>query len=181
MRKTTAYARRIRRTGGAYNGLEPLNAIMRTRGYTEQAMPEVGLHGTEDAAVKALVVVKTALVAMTTGATPPGNEEHFDLLAHALGVSCIRAGQIGGPEVDRNPMLPPLVEGNNALRQVLNRRRRWGKWQVLPAEVDTLSEAIDLYETILLASSPQQMAIAVDLRMQVLKGQTMETLEEAPQ
>lgn len=178
MRKTTAYARRIRRTGGAYNGLEPLNAIMRTRGYTEQPMPEVGLLGTEDAAIKALVVVKTALVALTTGATPPGNEEHFDLLAHALGVSCIRAGQIGGPEVDSNPMLPPLVEGNTTLRQVLARRRRWGKWQVLPAEAEVLSYAVEIYETILVNSSPQQMVQAVDLRMKALKGQTMETLEE---
>lgn len=177
MRKTTAYARK-RAMAPTYNGAEYLNTIMRSRGYTEQPMPELGLHGTEDAALKALVIVKTALVALTTGATQPRNEEHFDLMAHALGVSCIRAGQIGGPEVDSNPMLPPLVDGNNALRQVLNRRRTWGKWQVLPAEAETLRYAVDLYETILLASSPQQMATAVDLRMQALKGQTMETLEE---
>lgn len=179
MRKTTAYARRLRREP-TFNGAEYLNAIQRARPYTEPAAPALGLFATEDAAVKALVIVKTALVAMTTGATPPGNEEHFDLLAHALGVSCIRAGQIGGPEVDSNPMLPPLVDGNNALRQVLNRRRTWGKWQVLPAEADTLRYAVDLYETILLASSPQQMATAVDLRMVALKGQTMETLKETP-
>lgn len=117
MRKTTAYARK-RAMAPTYNGAEYLNTIMRSRGYTEQPMPEV----------------------------------------------------------DSNPMLPPLVDGNNALRQVLNRRRTWGKWQVLPAEAETLRYAVDLYETILLASSPQQMATAVDLRMQALKGQTMETL-----
>ena len=49
---------------------------------------------------------------------------------------------------------------------------------MLPAEAETLRYAVDLYETILLASSPQQMATAVDLRMKALKGQTMETLEE---
>ena len=175
MRKTTAYARRLR-SNPSFNGAAWLNTIQAVRPYTEPAAPFLGLFATKDAAVKALVVVKTALVALTTGATQPRNEEHFDLMAHALGVSCIRAGQIGGPEVDSNPMLPPLVDGNNALRQVLNRRRTWGKWQVLPAEAETLRYAVDLYETILLASSPQQMATAVDLRMQALKGQTMETL-----
>lgn len=180
MRKTTAYTRKRRLTGVAYNAVEYLNAIERSRPYTDGPLPIIGLPGTEDIAVRALVIVKTAFVALTTCATQPRNEEHFDLLAHALGVSCIRAGQIGGPEVDSNPMLPPLVDGNNALRQVLNRRRTWGKWQVLPAEAETLRYAVDIYETILLASSPQQMATAVDLRMRALKGQTMETLEETP-
>lgn len=176
MRKTTAYARRLRRTGGHYNGAEYLNAIQRSRGYTDPAMPELGLQATDDAALKALVVVKTALVAMTTGATPPGNEEHFDLLAHALGVSCMRAGQIAGPEVGGNPMLPPLVAGNNALRQVLARRRNIGRWKVKADEGATLAAAVEIYETILMASSPQQMADAVDMRLKALKGQTMEGL-----
>lgn len=181
MKKTTAYARKQRRRLDGYNALEFMNAIERCRPYTERPEVPTGLEPTQDAATKALVIVRTAFEALRTGATPPRNEEHFDLMAHALGVSCIRAGQIGGPEPESNPMLPPLIAGNNALRQVLNRRRRWGKWQVLPAEVDTLSEAVDLYETILLASSPQQMAHAVDLRMKALKGQTLETLEDHAQ
>lgn len=176
MRKTTTYARKQRQSGGTFNGAAYLNTLQAARGYTEPALPALGLFATEDAAVKALVIVKTALVAMTTGATPPNNEEHFDLLSHALGVSCIRAAQIEGSEPECNPILPPLIDGNNALRQVLYRRRKWGKWQVLPAEAETLRYAVDLYETILMASSPQQMATAVDLRMQALKGQTMETL-----
>jgi hypothetical protein len=176
MRKTTAYARKMRRTGGTYNGAEFLNTIQRSRGYTEPAEPALGLHDIQDAATKALVLVKFAMEALTTGATPPENEEHFDRMAHALGVSCIRAGQIAGEDVDKNPMLPPLVDGNNALRQVLNRRRKWGKWQVLPAEADTLKYAVEIYETILLASTPAQMVEAVDLRMRALKGQTLEAL-----
>lgn len=176
MRKTTAYARRLRRTGGTFNGAEWLNTIQRSRGYTETPQPEVGLTSTQDTAVHAAVLVRTALQALVTGATPPGNEEHFDLLAHALGVSCIRAGQIAGEEVDANPMLPPLVAGNQALRRVLTRRRHTGRWRMRTDEADALREAVDLYETILLASSPQQMADAVDLRMRALQGQTMEGL-----
>ena len=47
-------------------------------------------------------------------------------------------------------------------------------------EATALTYAVELYETILLASSPQQMVTAVDLRMVALKGQTMETLETTP-
>lgn len=179
MRKTTAYARKHRRTGGMYNGAEFLNAINRSRPYTDDEAPELGLYATQDAAVKAAVLVRTALQVMSTGATPAGNEEHFDLLAHALGVSCIRAGQIAGPEVEGNPMLPPLVKGNHALRSTLNRRRHTGRWKMRIDEADALREAVDIYETILMASSPQQMAEAVELRMKALKGKTLETLEEA--
>ena len=179
MRKSSTYARKQRLAGGTYNGAAFLNSIQAARPYTEPAMPEIGMHGTQDTATRALVLVKTALVALITGATPPGNEENFDLLAHAFGVSCIRAGQIAGPEPEDNELLPPLIAGNNALRQVLARRRKWRKWEVLPAEAEVLAYAVEIYETILMASSPQQMATAVDLRMAVLKGQTMETVGES--
>lgn len=177
MRKTTTYARKQRQSGGTFNGAAYLNTIQAARPYTETAAPALGLFATHYAALKALVIVKTALVALTTGATPAGNEEHFDLLSHALGVSCIRAAQIEGSEPECNPILPPLIEGNNALRQVLYRRRKWRKWEVLPAEAAALAYAVEVYETILMASSPLQMATAVDLRLLALKGQTMEGVE----
>ena len=177
MRKTTAYARKQRLAGCTYNGAAFLNSIQAARPYTEPAMPEIGMHGTQDAATHALVLVKTALAALTHGATPPANEENFDLMAHAFGVSCIRAGQIAGMEPEDNPLLPPLIEGNTVLRQVLARRRKWRKWEVLPAEAAVLAYAVEVYETILMASSPQQMATAVDLRLVALKGQTMEGVE----
>ena len=179
MRKTTAYARKQRLAGCTYNGAAFLNSIQAARPYTEPSMPEIGMRGTQDTATHALVLVKTAMVALVSGATPPGNEENFDLLAHAFGVSCIRAGQIAGPEPEQNELLPPLIAGNVTLRQVLARRRKWKKWEVLPAEAATLDYAVEIYETILMASSPQQMAHAVDLRMAVLKGQTMETVGES--
>lgn len=179
MRKTTTYARKQRRADGTYNGAAFLNSIQLTRPYTESAMPEIGLQGTEDVALHALELVKTAMATLTSGSTPPGNEENFDLLAHAFGVSCIRAGQIAGSEPEQNALLPPLIAGNVTLRQVLARRRKWKKWEVLPAEAEVLTYAVEIYETILMASSPQQMAHAVDLRLVALKGQTMETVGEA--
>ncbi len=176
MRKTTAYARRMARQP-TFNAVEYLNAIERSRAYTEPGLPAVGVLGTEPTAIKALVIVKTALVAMTSGATPPGNEEHFDLLAHACGVSIMRAGQIGGDDPQSNELLPPLIEGNTVLRQVLARRRKWKKWEVLPAEAAALTYAVEVYETILMASSPAQMAQAVDLRMRAMQGRVQEGIE----
>lgn len=175
-RKVSTYARKQRRLGGTYNGAEFLNTIMRSRGYTEEPMPNIGLRGTEYAAAQALNMVKTAFLALTSGATPAANEENFDLMGHALGVSCIRASQIAGPNPESNPMLPPLIAGNAALRQVFNRRRKWGKWEVLKAEAESLDYAVEIYETILMASSPAQMATACDLRLLALKGQTLESL-----
>jgi hypothetical protein len=177
MRKTTTYARKQRRLGPTYNCAEYLNAIERSRAYAEPGLPAVGVLGTEPTAVKALVIVKTALEALTTGATPPANEEHFDLMAHAVGVSIMRAGQIGGDDPQSNELLPPLIEGNTVLRQVLARRRKWRKWEVLPAEAQTLAYAVEVYETILMASSPAQMAQAVDMRMRALQGRVQEGIE----
>lgn len=177
MRKTTTYARKQRQSGGTFNGAAYLNTIQSARGYTEPAAPLVGLFCTEDAAVKALVIVKTALVALVSGATPPGNEEHFDLLAHAVGVSIMRAGVIGGDDPQTNPLLPPLIDGNAALRLVLNRRRKWGKWEALKGEATTLAYAVEVYETILMASSSAQMAQAVDMRMRALQGRVQESIE----
>lgn len=177
MRKTTTYARKQRQAGPTYNAVEYLNAIERSRAYTEPGLPAVGVQGTEPTAIKALVIVKTALVALTTGATPPANEEHFDLMAHAVGVSIMRAGQIGGDDPQSNELLPPLIEGNAVLRQVLARRRKWKKWEVLPAEAAALAYAAEVYETILMASSPAQMAQAVDMRMRAMQGRVQEGIE----
>ena len=177
MRKTTTYARKQRLLGPTYNAAEYLNAIERSRSYTEPGLPALGVLGTEPTAVKALVIVKTALVALISGATQSANEEHFDLMAHAVGVSIMRAGQIGGDDPQTNELLPPLIEGNTVLRQVLARRRKWRKWEVLPAEATTLAYAVEVYETILMASSPAQMAQAVDMRMRALQGRMQEAIE----
>ena len=179
MRKTTTYAKKQRRAGLPYNGAAFMNSLQIARAYTEPAIPAIGMSSTHGVALHALVLVKSALAALVGGATPPGNEENFDLLGHAFGVSCIRAGQIAGPEPEQNELLPPLIAGNVALRQVLNRRRKWKKWEVLPAEAETLAYAVEIYETILMASSPLQMAHAVDLRLIALKGQTMEAVGES--
>ena len=61
------------------------------------------------------------------------------------------------------------------MRKVMTRRKRFGKWEMLPAEIEAVDWALEIYETILLASSPAQMTLAADLRMQAIAGQPLET------
>lgn len=179
MKKTTLYARKRRAPERRqYNSAEWLNVIQRCTGYSPDAPVGSWLDtGTQDAADNAVNRVMTAFASIKTGQTAANNEEPFDLIAHALGVSCMRAGQIAGTEPEQNIMLPPLIAANATLRKVLDRRRKWGKWEMLPAEVEAVDYALEIYETIVRASSPAQMASAVDLRLQALKGRTLETLE----
>ena len=174
MRKTTAYARKHRRTGAEYNGAAWLNVMQRSTGYSTESLPGSSLPGTQSEADKSLRIVKAAFNAFKMGVVEPHSEEPLDLIVYALGVSCIRAGQIAGTVPSDNPMLPPLIAANAVMRKVMTRRKRFGKWEMLPAEIETLDWALEIYETILLASSPAQMAISADMRMQAIKGRTQE-------
>ena len=147
--------------------------------YTDEPIPGLALTGASECANFADALVTQAFESLKCGVVWAGDEEPFDLLAHALGVSCIRAAQIAGESVETNEMLPPLIAGNKALRSLLARRRKWGKWELLPAEVEALDWAVEIYQTILHASSPAQMTTAVTLRLQALKGQMLETVGEA--
>ena len=134
---------------------------------------------TQSAADRSIKLVRDAFESLKAGTSPVGSRRDYDLVSHALGVSCIRAGQIAGTDPDDNLMLPPLTAGNAARNSVLARHRKWGKWELIAAEVETLDWAIEIYETIVRASSPEQMNAAVELRELALKGQFLETLEAA--
>lgn len=177
MRKTSTYSRKRQTVGMQWNGAAWLNTLQRCTGYSTESLPGSWLPGTQDAADNAVKRVQDAFSSMRSDQTPPDNEEHFDLLAHALGVSCIRAGQIAGTVPQDNLMLPPLIAGNVALRAVFNRRRKWGKWELLAGDIEAIDYALEIYQTIVLASSPAQMSEAVDLRMAAFSGQTIESLE----
>jgi len=144
--------------------------------YTDEPIPGLALTGTSECANFSAALVTGAFAKLRAGTVAASDEEPFDLLAHAFGVSYIRAAQIAGESVGTNEMLPPLIAGNKALRSLLARRRKWGKWELLPTEVDALDWAVEIYQTILHASSPAQMAAAVTLRLQALKGQMLEVL-----
>lgn len=172
--KTTSYARRCKRTGGTYEGAAWLNVMQRCAGYSNEALPGSKLGGTQEAASKAQARVKKAFEVLKAGEVQPKDNDPIDVLSHALGVACLRAGRIAGADPEANEMLPPLIAGNTAIRRVIARRKKWGKWQLLDVDVWALDYAIEIYETILMASSPAQMTEAADARMALFAKQGTE-------
>lgn len=175
-RKTSLYSRKrnAMRING-FNAAEWLNTINRCRPYTDEA-PIGGIEGTVSAATKAMLLVRSAFDSLKAGQMDPQDESTYDKLSHALGVACIRAGQIGGSDIEANPMLEILVPGNAALRRCLERRRKLGVWGLDGPAIVQINAAIEVYEEIVQASSPAQMALACELRDKALQGQVQEAL-----
>lgn len=178
-RKITRFSRKRRASGGLFNGAEWLNTISRCRPYTTEELPGSLVNGTtQEAADRAIEKTRAAFSRLKAGTTPRQDQEDFDRLVHALSVSCVRAGEIAGPAPQDNELLPPLIGGNKALRAVLTRRQRFGKWQMLAAETEAVDWAVEIYETILQASSPAQMTAAMEKHLKWLDGQKLEEITD---
>lgn len=165
MRKTSAYASKRAHLGPmvTFNGAEWMNTINRVRSNSE-APPHAFL-GNAEAAMRSEVVVRKALQSLLDCTLPDDPEHEHDVLAHALGVSVIRALQI---QPLGNPMLPILKGGTDALRRAINRYSNARKWGIDGEGRIALMEAIDLYAQILHMSSPAQMDKATQERIAVL-------------
>lgn len=166
-RKTSPYARKRRHIAPGFNGAAWMDSVARCRPYTDDPIPGSWLEsGTQDDADKSIAIVRQAFGSLKAGVTLPDDEDDFSRLAHALGLASIRAGQIAGEDPATNEMLSPIKAGNEALRRIRARRITWGKWELLAADVADLDWAIEVYETVVLASSPAQMSEAVTIRTQ---------------
>ena len=165
MRKTSTYARKRAHLGPmvTFNGAEWMNTINRVRSNSE-APPHAFL-GNAEAAMRSEVVVRKALQTLLDCTLPDDPEHEHDVLAHALGVSVIRALQIQPLD---NPMLPILKSGTDALRRAINRYANARTWGLDGEGRIALMEAIDLYAQILHMSSPAQMDKATQERIAVL-------------
>jgi hypothetical protein len=114
---------------------------------------------------------------ISKGQTPAQDKEDFDLLAHALGVSLIRAEEIAGKDFEKNPMLEPIAVASMALDRCADRYKRTGRWGFDGPALAEVLAGIDIYDTIITASSPLQMALAVDERERRLAGKIQERTE----
>lgn len=176
MRKTSSYARKVRNNlgmyqGGAYNGATFLNTIQRCRPYMDEPIIGSNLTGTQDACEKAMILVRDAFVSIKSGQSPADDTRSFDILAHALGVTTLRAIDIAGQDEFENPMLPITRLGNDALERCRVRYLSLGRWGFDGPAIDQIDAAIELYETILQASSPAQMEEATVRRIEILAAQ----------
>jgi hypothetical protein len=172
-RKTSAYAAKMRRQAhqGGFNGAEWLNAIQRCRPYTDDAIPG-SFHAdggqTASAARGASLRVRAAYDAIKTGDVKGDDVEPHDLLAHALGVAWLRAIDIAGVDHTANPMLPIISQGTQAVQRMAERKRRFNIWQLDKPGIAEVAHALDVYDEILINSSPAQMAAAAQKRAQLL-------------
>lgn len=170
MKKTSSYARKRRHIGPVvtFNGAEWLNTVNAARSYSEA--PVSCLHSTKPAATRAELVVQLALQGLLDGKKPSDPERDHDLLAHALGITVIRALQIQPDE--SNPMLHVLADGTDALKRSIARFEASGAWGMDGPGRLQLVEAVDLYAQVLHLSSPSQMAKATEERLKILRGKT---------
>lgn len=166
MRKTSTYARKQRMLGNTYNGAEAFNTIQRCRAYTDEPVIGMKVEGTQSAATRSMLQVRQAYDAMLVGSA---TEQDFDKLAHALGVSMLRAIEIAGDDDFDNPMLPILKTATEATRRAQDRYKRVRRWGFDGPAIDEVLAGVELFETILQASSPAQMTAAAEQREAILQ------------
>lgn len=130
-----------------------------------------------EAAVKSALVVREAFETLRTGEDSTGSGDPWDILAHAVDVGTIRAIEIAGNDPDKNPMLPIMLKANAALKRIRERHDRLGKWALDGSAVVELRAAMDVYQEILMASSPAQMSKAAEVRMSVIAGKPSKIIE----
>jgi hypothetical protein len=154
-----------------------LDVILRCRPYSSEPIPGSWLDcDTQAAAERSIAKALAAFESIKTRKAPPDDERDFETLSHALGISCIRAGQIAGDDMATNTLLPIFILGNAALRRLMHRRRESGVWCFDgPALVD-LPLALEQYAEIVRASSPAQMVNAADMRMLHKTGAVRESM-----
>lgn len=158
-KKTTRYARK-RHAQGKPIGVVSLvawhNAIERCQPLSETAPIVQGIKRATDP-YALLIEAREALVQLLGHTVAADNPAPYDCLACTVDVTWMRALQIDR-NPDTNPMHADLVAARTVLHSVRTRWERLGKWGMAGPERDTMKTAVDHYEAILLASSPQQLS-----------------------
>lgn len=168
-RKTSTYMRKRAHNPRPFNGAEWLNAIGRCRPYSDEPVIGSWLPGTSQISNSVLVEARMAYQLIKDGLITAEQTDPFDMLAHVVGVAKLRAIEIGGEDPEVNPMVPILYLAEDALRRTRARWEQSKRWGFDGPAIRELADALYIYEEIISVSSPQQMADATDLRIQILK------------
>lgn len=167
MRKTSKFANKQRRGEPTYNAAAWLQALQLSRAYSDEPIP--GWHAaTQSAATKAMLLTRQAFEAIKQGAAAQDGHD-FDILCHALGVAWLRAVEIAGEDAFTNTMLPIIQAANAAMERARSRFHKLGRWGFDGPALDEVDAGVELYETILQASSPLQMTAASTQRQAILE------------
>lgn len=109
------------------------------------------------------------------GLVPAGDEETHDYLCHVVGIAQIRvcdigmANKAGGGIASANELLLTLNAAAQGLMRARERHAKTGRWGLDGPEIEPLRGALDIYETVLNASSAQQMEEAQGVRLRYLQ------------
>jgi hypothetical protein len=109
------------------------------------------------------------------GLVPPGDEETHDYLCHVVGIAQIRVCDIGmankasGGIASANELLLTLNAAAQGLMRARERHAKTGKWGLDGPALEPLRGALDIYATVLSASSAQQMEEAQGVRLASLR------------
>lgn len=117
------------------------------------------------AATNIMVKLRLALQRLSDMATPDDDIQDHDELMHAMAVALVRSHEIAGSD---NPCKEYLMAGVKALQRASERRARKGRWGLDGHGIQELREAVDIYEGILMASSPKQMQKAYEKHPKML-------------
>ncbi len=114
------------------------------------------------------------------GAVPDADEETHDYLCHVVGIAQIRVCDIGltnrmtGGIETANDLLVTLNAAAQGLLRARQRHEKAKRWGLDGPAIKPLREALDIYETIMEASSAMQMEQAQTVRLDKLKKQQAE-------
>jgi hypothetical protein len=169
MKKTSAYARKLKNKGRVYNGAAWLNTLEACRGYTDQPIIDgMAAANTLGAATKSAIVVREAFDDLRKGTGD--RQRAWDIAAHVVNIGTIRAIEIAGDDAAINPMMPIFRDAKDALQRSRDRYDKTGVIALDGPGIVEVGDAIDVYQEILMQSSPKQMADAVRCRIDVLAG-----------
>ena len=117
----------------------------------------------------------THLDMLERGLVPTGDEETHDYLCRVVGISQIRVCDIGvankdsGGIASANELLLTLNAAAQGLMRARERHAKADKWGLDGPALEPLRGALDIYETVLNASSAQQMEEAQGVRLRYLQ------------
>ena len=168
MRKTTKYARKR----GPTLGLVPspdhwAYVIGRSRPFTDEpVIPGTDIGSTQGTVFTVSLKARAAFDNLKNGV---GDRGDWELLCEILGEAQIRAAEIEG--IEGGELAATLAPAINAMRRVRDRYHKIGKFGLDGPALHEIPAALDVYDAILQASSPAQMAAAALKRVLVTNKQ----------